>query len=184
VLPIEEARVPRSLIKVLRKTSFRISMDTAFAEVMTACGQQARPGQRGTWITKPMIDGYTQLHDMGLAHSVEVWRGDELVGGLYGVSFGAVFFGESMFARADDASKMGFATMVAQLSKWSFYVVDCQQETVHLARFGASLWPRQRFLDALDEHVVKATLVGPWQLSMTAADASAWWLSRPSDSLP
>jgi leucyl/phenylalanyl-tRNA--protein transferase len=120
-----------------------------------------------------MIAGYCSLHDEGLAHSIECFDGERLVGGLYGVSFGTVFFGESMFALEPDASKIAFATLLANLNAWGFSLVDCQAYTDHLARFGAVDWPRQRFLDVLAEGLKTPTKQGRWQLSIQPRDAEA-----------
>ncbi|MFZ9888018.1 MAG: leucyl/phenylalanyl-tRNA--protein transferase [Myxococcota bacterium] len=160
----QRAHVPRSLRKAMRRDVYRVTADTAFSDVMRACSASKRPGQNGTWITDDMVAGYTALHQEGLAHSIEAWRGDELVGGLYGVSFGRVFFGESMFAKAPDASKVAFATLLGHLVAWDFALVDCQTYTDHLARFGAEEWPRDAFLDHLKEAVIHETRLGPWQL--------------------
>ena len=111
-----------------------------------------------------MIDAYDELHRRGVAHSAEAWQGGELVGGLYGVSLGGAFFGESMFARAPDASKVAFVTLVEQLARWGIDLVDCQVHTEHLERFGATLWPRARFLEALRAALEKPTRRGPWQV--------------------
>src|SRR6185295_19217545 len=118
---------------------------TAFRRVVEECGRE----RDRTWVTPEMVDAYDKLHAMGLAHSAEAWRDGELVGGLYGVSVGASFSGESMFARADDASKIAFVTLVEQLDRWGIDLIDCQVFTDHLARFGATEWTRRRFLDAL-----------------------------------
>jgi leucyl/phenylalanyl-tRNA--protein transferase len=122
-----------------------------------------RPGQHGTWITGDMVEAYCRLHQQGVAHSVEAWRGDELVGGLYGVSLGAAFFGESMFARASDASKIAFVALVRQLARWDIPLIDCQVYTEHLDRFGAGEWPRSRFLEALTLALAHPTRLGPWR---------------------
>ena len=111
-----------------------------------------------------MIDAYVELHRRGVAHSAEAWKDGELAGGLYGVSLGGAFFGESMFARAPDASKVAFVTLVRHLAGWGVDLVDCQVRTEHLARFGAVEWPRKRFLAALEEALQKPTRLGPWQL--------------------
>ena len=166
------AHVPRSLRKGMRRGTYEVRMDTAFAEVMRGCATAPRPGQDGTWITPAMRAGYTALHEQGIAHSIEAWRGGELVGGLYGVSLGAVFFGESMFARAPDASKTAFATLLANLVRWKFQLVDCQQYTEHLARFGATDWPRSRFLAALKRALRVPTRRGPWTLEVGPAEAA------------
>jgi leucyl/phenylalanyl-tRNA--protein transferase len=146
---------------------FEIRLDTAFRNVMAACAKTPRRHEGGTWISPRFIDAYTELHQWGLAHSAEAWRGDDLVGGLYGVSLGAIFFGESMFARAPDASKIAFVALVAQLLRWKITLVDCQVYTDHLARFGASEWPRRRFLAALEKALDRPTRPGPWSFDAT-----------------
>ncbi|MDY7226552.1 leucyl/phenylalanyl-tRNA--protein transferase [Hyalangium rubrum] len=162
VLEPEKLHVGRSLRKVLNAGAYEVRWDTAFADVITACSQVPRPGQTGTWITDEMLQAYVTLHRMGFAHSIEAWAGGELKGGLYGVSLGAAFFGESMFARAPDASKAAFATAVERFVEWGFQLIDCQVETEHLARFGAEQWPRRRFLTALERALKEPTRRGPW----------------------
>jgi len=157
-----DLHVPRSLAKTMRKQPFEIRFDTAFAEVVAACAETPRPDQDGTWITDDMMAAYVRLHDLGFAHSVEAWTGGELVGGLYGVSLGAAYFGESMFSRAPDASKIAFVSLVSKLAKWGFSLIDCQVYTEHLARFGASEWPRRVFLRELAAALARETRRGPW----------------------
>jgi leucyl/phenylalanyl-tRNA--protein transferase len=149
VLEPRALHVPRSLAKTMRKRPYELRLDTAFEEVMRACGETPRPGQHGTWITRAMLKAYATLHRQGVAHSAEAWQDERLVGGLYGVALGGCFFGESMFAHADDASKIAFVALVRQLERWGFTLIDCQQQTAHLERFGAVLWPRARFQEAL-----------------------------------
>ncbi|MBW2527571.1 MAG: leucyl/phenylalanyl-tRNA--protein transferase [Deltaproteobacteria bacterium] len=163
---LERARlhVPRSLAKTLRRRPFRISLDEAFGAVIEACSDEPRPAQDGTWITDEMVAAYTELHRLGFAHSAEAWVGTELVGGLYGVSLGAAFFGESMFARRPDASKVAFVTMLAQLGRWGIDLIDTQVHTDHMARFGAQHWPRQRYLTRLEQALTHPTRRGTWQL--------------------
>jgi leucyl/phenylalanyl-tRNA--protein transferase len=173
VLEPHEAHLPRSLRKQLRKMPYTIRFDTAFGEVIRSCADTRRPGQRGTWITEDLIAGYESLHELGFAHSVEAFRGDELVGGLYGVSLGKVFFGESMFAHAPDASKLAFAMLLAQLVTWGVRVVDCQVYTEHLARFGAGEWPRELFLSTLRQALGSDTRRGPWTLDVSPEQALA-----------
>ena len=141
--------VPRSLEKVLRRRTYEIRADTAFAEELRACAEAPRPGQDGTWITPEMHGAYVALHRLGHAHSVEAWQDGELVGGLYGVALGRVFFGESMFTRAPDASKAAFVTLARALFDAGCLLIDCQVETDHLGRFGAANIPRRRFLQLL-----------------------------------
>jgi leucyl/phenylalanyl-tRNA--protein transferase len=167
VLLASDLRVPRSLRKTIRKGLYRLTLDTAFRQVMQACGSVKRPGQRGTWITRAMKDAYAELHRRGLAHSAEAWRGGELVGGLYGVCLGGAFFGESMFARAPDASKVAFVALVEQLRRWEIDLVDCQVYTEHLARFGATEWPRRRYLAALRKALAQPTRQGRWTFDVT-----------------
>lgn len=141
-------RISKSLRKTLRKAIYRVTYDGNFRAVMEACAAP-RAYADGTWISPEMIDSYTQLHQRGLAHSVEVWRGEELVGGLYGLALGQVFFGESMFSRADNASKAGFAHLVWQLQQWDFAVIDCQVASEHLFSLGAEEIPRDDFRQLL-----------------------------------
>lgn len=163
VLEPEALHVPKSLRKAMKRAGYVVRFDTAFEAVIDACAKTRRPGQRGTWITRDMRRAYVELHRRGVAHSAEAWVGDELMGGLYGVSLGAVFFGESMFARADDASKVAFVTLVEWMRGWGVQLVDCQQETAHLARFGATPWPRERFVARLETLMSFPTREGLWQ---------------------
>jgi leucyl/phenylalanyl-tRNA--protein transferase len=162
VLRAEELRVPRSLRKSLRKALYRFTLDTAFERVIEACARTRRPGQRTTWITPAMRRAYVELHRLGYAHSAEAWQEDALVGGLYGVSLGGAFFGESMFAKAPDASKAAFVRLVEQLKAWGIGLVDSQVHTEHLARFGAQEWPRRAYLRALRAALRQPTRAGRW----------------------
>jgi leucyl/phenylalanyl-tRNA--protein transferase len=165
VLQAEALHVPASLRKTMRRAPYRVTLDTAFDDVIAGCAAARRPGQEDrTWITGAMKAAYGTLHDRGFAHSAEAWRGDELVGGLYGISLGAAFFGESMFALAPDASKVAFVTLVEHLRGRGIRLVDCQVHTPHLARFGAEEWPRARYLAALEEALQEPTRPGPWRL--------------------
>lgn len=164
VLRAEELVVSRSLAKTLRRGTYEVRLDTSFRAVMEGCAGAPRHGQDGTWIMPEMIDAYEELHRRGLAHSAEAWEGGELAGGLYGVSLGGAFFGESMFARAPDASKVAFVTLVRAMAGWGIDLVDCQVRTAHLARFGAVDWPRATFLAALEKALEKPTRYGPWSL--------------------
>lgn len=168
-----QIKLARSLKQIIRRGDFEIRLDTAFAQVMTGCATAKRKGPRGTWITKPMIKAYTELHELGAAHSAEAWQEGKLVGGLYGVSLGGVFFGESMFALVPDASKVAFATLVAQLVAWGFGMIDCQTHTAHLERFGAALIPRRRFLQELAVLVDQPGRAHKWQLEVTPARVCA-----------
>ena len=166
ILPVEDLHIPRSLAKVIRRHPFRITLDSAFRSVICGCAQTLRPDGQGTWITPRMVDAYTELHRLGFAHSVEAWLGEDLVGGLYGVSLGAAFFGESMFSVVPNSSKIGFVTLVQLLSKRGFHFVDCQVHTQHLERFGAQEWDRQRFLDALEDALAIPSWLGKWELGI------------------
>ena len=157
-----ELHVPRSLQKRIRQAPYTLSYDRDFEAVMRACGETPRSGQSGTWITDAMLSGYLNLHELGFAHSAEAYLDGRLVGGLYGVWLGSVFFGESMFAHAPDASKIAFATLVERLTIAGCTLVDCQAETEHLSRFGAENWPRARFLLSLREALRAPTQRGPW----------------------
>jgi leucyl/phenylalanyl-tRNA--protein transferase len=161
VLVPGEIRVNRSLRRAVRRAPFTTTYDRAFPAVITACARVPRQDQ-GTWITPAMIEAYTQLHELGFAHSVETWHGDALVGGVYGVSLGAAFFGESMFARAPDASKIAYVACVQQLDAWNIGLIDCQVHTDHLERFGAYEVPRGRYLELLRIALDEPTRRGRW----------------------
>jgi len=163
VLLADELVVARSLRRTMRRGLFRVTLDTAFTEVMIACATVPRTGQDGTWITPGMVESYTELHRRGVAHSAEAWTGETLVGGLYGLSLGAAFFGESMFALEADASKVAFVALVEQLRLWGLPLVDCQVYTPHLASLGAREWPRRDFLAALHAALDRPTRLGPWR---------------------
>jgi leucyl/phenylalanyl-tRNA--protein transferase len=162
ILPANELHVSRSLERTLRRGTFRVTYDAAFGAVVDACAVAMRPGQHGTWITGEMRRAYKRLHRLGYAHSAEAWRGDRLAGGLYGVSLGGAFFGESMFTREPDASKAAFVTLVRRLGAAGIDLVDCQVATGHLERFGARAWPRERFLAALGGALDLPTRRGSW----------------------
>jgi leucyl/phenylalanyl-tRNA--protein transferase len=168
VLLADEIVVARSLRKTMRRGAFRLTLDTAFTEVMIACATVPRPGQDGTWITPGMVESYTELHRRGVAHSAEAWRGEDLVGGLYGISLGTAFFGESMFAVETDASKVAFVALVEQLRAWGIPLVDCQVYTPHLASLGAREWPRREFLASLRAALDQPTRLGPWRFDHPA----------------
>jgi leucyl/phenylalanyl-tRNA--protein transferase len=163
VLRAADLHVPRSLAKTIRGGRFELRLDTAFERVIRGCAEAPRPDAGGgTWITPDMLAAYCELHRLGFAHSAEAFAGGRLVGGLYGVSLGSIFFGESMFAREPDASKVAFVALVRQLLRWNFDLIDCQQQTRHLARFGAVLWPRRCYLDALARCIERPTRRGAW----------------------
>ena len=162
VLAVEDFKLQRSLIKVIRNGGFEVRVDTAFERVIRHCGETPRPGQDGTWITDSIVEAYLALHNEGLAHSVETWRDGELVGGLYCVSLGKMVFGESMFAHARDASKVALAHLVAQLHRWDMPWIDCQQETEHLASLGAKPLARSGFAQRVAELVAAPSRQGVW----------------------
>lgn len=164
VLRASELHVPRSLARTLRRGRFRVTLDTRFREVIEACSAEPRPGQDGTWITDEMMDAYTTLHEIGFAHAAEAWQEGVLVGGLYGVSLGGAFFGESMFAHRPDASKVAFVTLVRQLARWGIEIVDAQVHTPHLQRFGAVHVRRAAYLEQLALAMEQPTRQGAWQL--------------------
>jgi leucyl/phenylalanyl-tRNA--protein transferase len=163
VLLPDDIRISKSLSRILKNGSYQVRFDTAFESVIRACGEVPRPDQDGTWITEEMVTAYCTLARLGFAHSIEAWEDDELVGGLYGVSLGAAFFGESMFAKRPDASKVAFVTLVQQLRRWHFHFIDCQVHTPHLERFGAQMWPRREFISALHLALREPTRRGPWK---------------------
>ncbi|MEQ8704152.1 MAG: leucyl/phenylalanyl-tRNA--protein transferase [Phaeodactylibacter sp.] len=162
VLFPNDLKVSKSMRPYFNQRKFKVTFDQCFTEVMLACAQQPRDGQAGTWITREMMEGYTRLHEAGYAHSVEVWKDKELVGGLYGIAIGKVFFGESMFARASNASKFGFISLVRQLKAQGFTLIDCQQETGHLLSLGATTIPRPEFLQALRANDAHPDGEGKW----------------------
>jgi leucyl/phenylalanyl-tRNA--protein transferase len=162
VLTAKDIHVPKSLEKKIRREPYRITLDTVFRRVVENCARALRPGQEGTWITPGMIDAYESLHRLGYAHSAEAWLEDELAGGLYGISLGGAFFGESMFSLAPDASKIAFVALVRWLARSGIELVDCQVYTEHLERFGAREWPRKRYLRALEKSLARPTRLGKW----------------------
>ncbi|NBF39869.1 MAG: leucyl/phenylalanyl-tRNA--protein transferase [Spirochaetes bacterium] len=166
VLFPEELHIPKSLRRTLNRGRFAFTLDRAFDEVIAACSVAPRSGQAGTWITDDMIEGYETLNTLGYAHSLEVWAEGKLAGGLYGVSLGGMFFGESMFARVSDASKAGFVTLVRVLSERGFDCVDCQMYTEHLDRFGARDMARDEFLELLAGSLERPTVKGDWQAEL------------------
>ena len=178
VLEPEAAHVSRSLRRQMRRGAFEVRADTAFREVIGGCSRSPRPERRGTWITPEMIEGYTALHGEGLAHSIEAWQDGRLVGGLYGISLGSVFFGESMFSEVPNASKVAFVTLLANLIRWRFPLVDCQSHTPYLESFGAVEWPRRRFLTALKRALQEPTRQGPWTLELGPFEALKLFAAR------
>jgi leucyl/phenylalanyl-tRNA--protein transferase len=154
-------RVNRSLHRAVRRTPFTVTYDRAFPEVITACARVPRR-EKGTWITPAMIEAYTHLHELGFAHSVETWNDTTLVGGMYGVSLGAAFFGESMFTLESDASKIALYTLLRQLDAWRFRFLDCQMTTPHVRSLGAVEWEQDHFQSQLRDALAEDTKRGPW----------------------
>lgn len=153
VLYPDELNISKSLRKVIKKKNFRITFDKAFESVIQACAEAKRSYGEGTWITGEMKDAYCDLYRKGYAHSVEAWQGGTLAGGLYGISIGRAFFGESMFSRVSNASKVAFVTLVETLNRLRFKLIDCQVRTDHLIRFGAREIPRKSFLEQLEKAI-------------------------------
>lgn len=164
-----QLHVSRRLARFLRNCPFDVSMDTAFHEVVAGCAQAPRPGQEGTWITSEMAAAYSRLHDMGYAHSVECRRQGRLVGGIYGISLGRCFFGESMFSAEPNASKVALCALMAQIEHWGFRLMDCQVANPHLWRLGACEIPRRAFLKLLREFATGHTRRGKWSFERAAA---------------
>ncbi len=160
-----ELRVSKSLQKTIKKGLFKITMDQAFEVVINACAHSRTSADEGTWIVEEMVDAYCDLHESGFAHSVEAWQEDRLAGGLYGVSLGRCFFGESMFTHISNASKVAFVALVKHLQALDFDLIDCQVSTPHLLRFGAREIPRARYLNELKKSLKPATLKGRWSLA-------------------
>ncbi|TNE48754.1 MAG: leucyl/phenylalanyl-tRNA--protein transferase [Deltaproteobacteria bacterium] len=164
ILMSSTLRINRSLRKAIRKRPYTITLDQAFSRVMKACAQTPRPGQNGTWITQDMLRAYEEMHRLGLAHSVEAWEGDQLVGGAYGICLGGLFCGESMFAHAPNASKISFSALIHQMYRWDIRLIDCQVYTEHLDSLGGFEVPRYVFLQKLQQALHKPTRKGAWEL--------------------
>jgi leucyl/phenylalanyl-tRNA--protein transferase len=163
VLFTGELHVSRSLRRIVRSELFSVTADEAFGAVMEGCAGP-RPDHDGTWITDEMREAYERLAAMGVAHSIEVWRGTDLVGGLYGVAIGRMFFGESMFSRVSNASKVALVYLVRQLERWRFELIDCQMSTSHLASLGAREVPRADFLAHVERLTREPAVPGPWRI--------------------
>jgi len=158
-----ELKVSKSMRPYFNQQKYQVTVDQDFEEVMRACQTQRRARQSGgTWITESMVAGYVELHQSGYAHSVEVWDNSELVGGLYGIGLGKIFYGESMFAKKSNASKFGFITLVKRLTALGFVLIDCQQKTQHLASLGGRSIPRKQFLKMLEQNKKEQTAIGNW----------------------
>lgn len=166
VLLPDELHVSATMRKLIRKRRFRLTLDTAFDEVIERCSGVPRPGQRGTWITGDMIEAYRHMHVLGYAHSAEAWLGDRLVGGLYGLSLGSAFFGESMFSLEPDASKVAFIPFVWRLRDEGFTLIDSQVQTTHVEGLGGRSIPRNSYLEYLSSAISSPDIRGNWGLHL------------------
>ncbi|MCD6111942.1 MAG: leucyl/phenylalanyl-tRNA--protein transferase [Bacteroidales bacterium] len=164
VLLPENFKVSKSLRLLIKKNLFTVKFDTNFFEVIKKCADVVRTGQDDTWITNEMIDAYTNLHNLGFAHSVETYYNDKLVGGLYGISIGKAFFGESMYHTTTDASKVALFFLVEKLKKWNFDFIDAQMKTSHLISLGAKEISRKEYLELLKNSLKSKTKKGKWEL--------------------
>lgn len=171
VFRTEGVRLSSRFRRTLRNSHWTLRADTRFREVMDACATSPRPGQDGTWITRDMVEAYVALHAMGHAHSVEVYDGDTLVGGIYGVAIGRMFFGESMFSAVSGGSKVALAGLAYRLRDWGWPLIDAQVENDHLLRMGAEHWPRERFLEVVRRQVREPGLAGSWEAAFGAVPA-------------
>ena len=167
ILRPDEMKISRSLRRSLRQGRFDVRFDTAFSAVMAACAEPREPGG-GTWITPEMQSAYLRMHELGYAHSVEAWEGTELVGGLYGMALGRAFFGESMFSRRTDASKVALAHLTDHLKKHDFAIIDCQMTTDHLLSLGAKEMPRREFCNGLALLTGEGAEPGRWPCDATS----------------
>ena len=177
----DDLRINRTLAKNIRRGRYAIHFDRAFRQVIEACAQIPRAGQSGTWINEDMIEAYCALHAMGYAHSVEAWRDETLVGGVYGVSLGAAFFGESMFAREADASKVALVALARHVHALGFHFIDAQAPTPQTTALGATSWPREVFLDALKTALERPTICGLWSPSHVESFSQAVKGKRADD---
>jgi len=162
VLKPSEIKISKSMRSYFNKNKFHCTLDMAFEEVLQHCRDVPRQGQQGTWLTDELISSLKQLHEKGYAHSLEVWEGDILVGGLYGLAIGRIFFGESMFALKSNASKYGFINLCRTLEEYGFELIDCQQETEHLKSLGAYTISRETFLAALKKNMFNESIATKW----------------------
>lgn len=166
VFPTDGVHVSTRFRRHLRGLAWEATADTVFDQVIRACATSPRPGQDGTWIGEDMIKAYTDLHRLGYAHSVEIWDGAELVGGIYGVALGSMFFGESMFSARSGGSKVALATLARLLHDWGVPLLDAQVENPHLVRMGATQWPRGRFLAHIRQATERPLRQGDWSVAV------------------
>ncbi len=167
VLFFNDLKVHKSMRSIFNQQKFRYTLDSCFEQVMHACASTPRQGatEASTWIEDDFVQSYTELHKLGIAHSVEVWENDELIGGLYGLSIGKIFFGDSMFSKRANASKAGFITFARALQQTGFQFIDCQIQTPHLESLGAKAISRELFTAYLDANFYERTMVGKWRFS-------------------
>jgi len=165
VLSPSQLHVSKSMKKLMRKNRYQVTTDKSFEAVIRACAEP-REGQAGTWITDEIVEAYVELHELGFAHSIEVWEQDVLIGGLYGIAMGRVFFGESMFSRAANASKLGFITLAKHLDSLGFELIDCQVQTDHLESLGAYEIDRSEFEDKLLNYIEGSSTPPGWPTSL------------------
>lgn len=159
-----ELKIAKSMRSYFNQRKFEVTFDQEFEKVIRACQRQPRKGQGGgTWISDDIVEAYVNLYKAGFAHSVEVWKGNELVGGLYGICLGKIFFGESMFSKVNNASKVGFITLVRMLENWDFSLIDCQQETRHLKSLGARSISRSNFLKYIERNKKEKNIRRTWK---------------------
>ena len=160
----EEFKIPGRLSRLIRQEKCTLSMDRRFRQVITACATTGGRRSKGTWITDEMIEAYCLLHEIGFAHSVECWQEDQLAGGLYGIALGGVFFGESMFSRQPNSSKIALVRLVQKLQEWDFDLIDCQMRTAHLMQFGAREIPGREFQNILAKSMLRQIKPGKWEI--------------------
>ncbi len=163
VLNVDGVKMQKSMRPIVNSGEFKFKLDTRFEVVLNRCAEIPRHGQTGTWINPKMIDAYNRLHQIGIAHSAEIWRGNQMVGGLYGLSLGKMFFGESMFSDESNTSKLALIYLCNWLKEKGFEWIDCQVYSDHLERMGARLIPRTAFLDILDDAMEEQTILGKWE---------------------
>jgi len=160
----DEFKMPKRLSRLMRQKTFSVTMDSAFRQVITSCANVDQRREKGTWITQDMVEAYCLLHELGFAHSVECWQNKKLVGGLYGVSLGGIFFGESMFSSAPNSSKIALASLVKKLLEKDFDLIDCQMKTEHLIQFGAREIPGPEFEKLLAKSMSSSIQTGKWHI--------------------
>ena len=158
-----EFKIPKRLSRLMRQKSFTVTIDLAFRQIITACSRTDNRQEKGTWITNDMLEAYCTLHDMGYAHSVECWLDTELAGGLYGISLGKIFFGESMFSKQPNSSKIALVHLMQKLQEWNFDLIDCQMRTEHLMQFGAREIPGNHFRKLLEKNIACPNQKGKWK---------------------